>query len=165
MQGKDDGVQVSKKKKKNREGRSFGRGGALEGLTIHRSTKFKTFPDLLVLHMKKFQLVNWLPTKLDIPVSVPDILTLDHLVAQGLQPGEQELTVSSSSPSLPEFNATAMAQLEAMGFPTVRCQKALLATGNNDAEIAMGWLFEHMEDPGELSLSLVHGKIRSSKYH
>lgn len=137
----------------------------MEGLTIHRSTKFKTFPDLLVLHMKKFQLVNWLPTKLDIPVSVPDILTLDHLVAQGLQPGEQELTVSSSSPSLPEFNATAMAQLEAMGFPTMRCQKALLATGNDDAEIAMGWLFEHMEDPGELSLSLVHGKIRSSKYH
>ena len=29
-----------------------------------RSTKFKTFPDLLVLHMKKFQLVNWMPTKL-----------------------------------------------------------------------------------------------------
>ncbi|OWT38601.1 ubiquitin carboxyl-terminal hydrolase 5/13 [Cryptococcus neoformans Bt1] len=118
-----------------------------EKTTAYKSTKFKTFPDLLVLHMKRFQLVNWLPTKLDIPVSVPDILTLDHLVAQGLQPGEQELTVSSSSPSLPEFNATAMAQLEAMGFPTVRCQKALLATGNNDAEIAMGWLFEHMEDP------------------
>jgi hypothetical protein len=31
---------------------------------IPRSTKFKTFPDLLVLHMKKFQLVNWMPTKL-----------------------------------------------------------------------------------------------------
>jgi len=29
-----------------------------------RSTRFKTFPDLLVLHMKKFQLVNWMPTKL-----------------------------------------------------------------------------------------------------
>ncbi|ADV23006.1 Ubiquitin carboxyl-terminal hydrolase 14, putative [Cryptococcus gattii WM276] len=118
-----------------------------EKTTAYKSTKFKTFPELLVLHMKKFQLVNWLPTKLDIPVSVPDILILDHLIAQGLQPGEEELEVSSSSPSLPEFNATAMAQLEAMGFPTVRCQKALLATGNSDAETAMGWLFEHMEDP------------------
>jgi uncharacterized UBP type Zn finger protein len=29
-----------------------------------RSTRFKTFPDLLVLHMKKFQLINWMPTKL-----------------------------------------------------------------------------------------------------
>jgi ubiquitin carboxyl-terminal hydrolase 5/13 len=37
----------------------------LDGRTNNgRSTKFKTFPDLLVLHMKKFQLVNWLPTKL-----------------------------------------------------------------------------------------------------
>lgn len=56
---------------------------------------------------------------------------------------------------LPEFNATALSQLEAMGFPTVRCQKALLATGNNDAETAMTWLFEHMEDPGELSSSFI----------
>ena len=49
---------------------------------------------------------------------------------------------------MPEFNAEAMAQLEAMGFPTVRCQKALLATGNSDANAAMEWLFQHMDDPG-----------------
>ena len=48
----------------------------------------------------------------------------------------------------PDVDAAAVAQLEAMGFPTIRCQKALLATGNNGAEIAMSWLFEHMEDPG-----------------
>jgi len=41
-----------------------------------------------------------------------------------------------------------MAQLEGMGFPTIRCQKALLATGNADPEAAMEWLFAHMEDPG-----------------
>lgn len=41
-----------------------------------------------------------------------------------------------------------MAQLSAMGFPEVRCQKALLATGNSDPEAAMEWLFAHMEDPG-----------------
>ena len=43
-----------------------------------------------------------------------------------------------------------MSQLEAMGFPTIRCQKALSATGNSDADTAMTWLFEHMEDPGKL---------------
>jgi ubiquitin carboxyl-terminal hydrolase 5/13 len=37
--------------------------------------------------------------------------------------------------------------LEAMGFPRVRCEKALHATGNTDAETASFWLFEHMEDP------------------
>jgi ubiquitin carboxyl-terminal hydrolase 5/13 len=41
-----------------------------------------------------------------------------------------------------------MMQLEGMGFPTIRCQKALLATGNDDPESAMEWLFAHMEDPG-----------------
>ena len=46
------------------------------------------------------------------------------------------------------FNADAMTQLEGMGFPTVRCQKALLATGNADPNAAMEWLFAHMEDPG-----------------
>ena len=56
---------------------------------------------------------------------------------------------------LPEFNAEAMAQLEAMGFPTVRCQKALLATGNSDANAAMEWLFQHMEDPGECVLRVL----------
>ena len=35
-----------------------------------------------------------------------------------------------------------------MGFPLVRCQKALLATGNSDPEAAMEWLFAHMDDPG-----------------
>ena len=43
-----------------------------------------------------------------------------------------------------------MAQLEAMGFPSTRCQKALLATENQDPGAAIEWLFEHMEDPGTL---------------
>ncbi|KAH8914420.1 cysteine proteinase [Atractiella rhizophila] len=42
-----------------------------------------------------------------------------------------------------EFN-----HLEAMGFPTLRCQKALLATGNADPNAAMEWLFAHMDDAG-----------------
>jgi ubiquitin carboxyl-terminal hydrolase 5/13 len=54
---------------------------------------------------------------------------------------------------LPEFNQAALSQLEEMGFPLVRCQKALLATGNSDPEAAMEWLFAHMEDPGRLSRS------------
>lgn len=29
-----------------------------------RQMQFATFPDILVLHAKKFQLVNWVPTKL-----------------------------------------------------------------------------------------------------
>lgn len=119
-----------------------------------KQSRFATFPDTLVVHAKKFQLVNWVPTKLDIPIALPegDVLTFDqqHL-GRGLQPGETELQDNAPSGAfggLFEFNQAALAQLEAMGFPLVRCQKALLATGNSDdPEAAMEWLFAHMEDP------------------
>jgi ubiquitin carboxyl-terminal hydrolase 5/13 len=42
----------------------------------------------------------------------------------------------------------ALNQLLVMGFPEIRCKKALIATGNNGANMAMNWLFEHMDDPG-----------------
>ena len=83
----------------------------------------------------------------DIPVAVPETLSLDAYLGTGRQQDEQELDIEVAAFSEPEFNAVAMSQLEAMGFPTIRCQKALLATGNSDAETAMTWLFEHMEDP------------------
>ena len=141
-------------------------------LVYDRQARFATFPDTLVVHAKKFQLVNWVPTKLgacsltqtvlishrtgatDIPIILPegDTLTFDqqHL-GKGLQPGETELKDDGTSggAALPEFNQAALAQLEAMGFPLIRCQKALLATGNSDPEAAMEWLFAHMEDPGK----------------
>ena len=61
---------------------------------------------------------------------------------------------SAAGSSLPTFDPGAMAQLEGMGFPTIRCQKALLATGNgSNAEVAMEWLFTHMDDPGTRALS------------
>ena len=79
-----------------------------------------------------------------------DVLVLDHLLGNGLQPDETLLPDdATSAPSLPEFNSAALAQLQGMGFPEVRCQKALLATGNSDADAAMEWLFAHMDDPGE----------------
>jgi ubiquitin carboxyl-terminal hydrolase 5/13 len=72
---------------------------------------FKTFPDLLILHMRKFQLINWVPTKLgeltnpalceiadmsEIPVQVGDWLTLDDLQGKGRQAGEGELDLDAA---------------------------------------------------------------------
>lgn len=85
-----------------------------------------------------------------------------HL-GKGLLPSETALPEESASgsSSLPQFNEAAMGQLLAMGFPDVRCQKALLATGNSDAELAMSWLFEHMDDPGEyLSRSFLQSRLQ-----
>jgi ubiquitin carboxyl-terminal hydrolase 5/13 len=69
----------------------------------------------------------------------------------GLNGVSNECHHPPAEPALPEFNQAALSQLEAMGFPLIRCQKALLATGNSDPEAAMEWLFAHMEDPGRLS--------------
>ncbi|KAI0686470.1 ubiquitinyl hydrolase [Cytidiella melzeri] len=113
-----------------------------------KQTRMATFPSVLVLHARKFQLVNWVPTKLDIPIILPenDILPLDKYLGRGVQPGEVELPDEQAGSSV-TFNTEAMAQLEGMGFPTVRCHKALLATGNSDPNAAMEWLFMHMDDP------------------
>ncbi|KAA1476327.1 ubiquitin carboxyl-terminal hydrolase 14 [Dentipellis sp. KUC8613] len=119
-------------------------------VTATKQAKFATFPETLVIHAKKFQLVNWVPAKLDIPLILPsdDVLQLDKYLGTGLQANETALPEEqSAAPGLPAFNEAAMAQLGAMGFPTIRCQKALLATGNSDPEAAMEWLFGHMEDP------------------
>ncbi|KJA15399.1 hypothetical protein HYPSUDRAFT_207890 [Hypholoma sublateritium FD-334 SS-4] len=113
-----------------------------------KSTKFASLPEVLVVHAKKFQLVNWVPTKLDIPVILPgnDELTFtDAHLGKGLQEGEVVLASAAPAPQ-PQVNEAALAELEGMGFPTIRCQRALLATGNSDATTAMEWLFEHMDD-------------------
>lgn len=109
---------------------------------------FKTFPEVLVVNARRFQLVNWVPTKLDIPVIVGEKpLQLDRYKSMGLQSDEEPLPdeIDTSNKFIPDSGA--MAQLEAMEFPRIRCEKALHATGNGDAEAAMNWLFAHMEDP------------------
>jgi ubiquitin carboxyl-terminal hydrolase 5/13 len=35
-----------------------------------------------------------------------------------------------------------------MGFSENRCSRAIINTGNTGVEVAMNWIFEHMEDPG-----------------
>ena len=93
-----------------------------------------------------------------------DFLILDEYAGKGLQEGEQELpndeaagagahyvtfyttTDFLKASAEPEVNAEALAQLEGLGFPTVRCKKALLANGMNP-DAAVQWIFEHMDDP------------------
>jgi len=126
--------------------------GSKDGFT--KSSKFKTFPQNLVVNARRFELVNWVPTKLDIPVQVTDEpFDMGTYMSSGKQPDEEELPedadVGGSGAGVNTFvpNEAALGQLESMGFPRPRCEKALHATGNSDAEAAMNWLFSHMDDP------------------
>lgn len=126
--------------------------GSKAGFT--KSSKFKTFPKNLAINPLRFEIVNWVPTKLDIAVEVPnEVFDMSSYKSQGPQPDEEELPedadVGGSGSTSAAFvpNEAALSQLESMGFPRLRCEKALHATGNADAEAAMNWLIAHMEDP------------------
>ena len=122
--------------------------GSKAGFT--KRSLFKTFPAVLAVNVRRFELINWVPTKLDIPVVITDEpLDLSAYKSAGLQESEDLLPEEMESTAKAGFTADAVAlgQLEAMGFPRVRCEKALHATGNADADTAMTWLFSHMDDP------------------
>ncbi|KAF2271677.1 ubiquitinyl hydrolase [Westerdykella ornata] len=115
-----------------------------------KRTMFKTFPEVLSINARRFEVVNWVPTKQDVPVMVSDEpISFDAYKSKGLQEGEEELPEDANAGVAPKWtpNEAALSMLEAMGFPRVRCEKALHATGNSDPEAASNWLFAHMEDP------------------
>ena len=121
--------------------------GSKDGFTSR--SLFKTFPEVLAVNVQRFQLVNWVPTKLDIPVIVnEEPICFNQYKSEGYQTAEDMLPESDDSGSANKFipDGAALAQLEAMGFPRIRCEKALHFTGNADPEAAMNWLFTHMED-------------------
>jgi ubiquitin carboxyl-terminal hydrolase 5/13 len=129
-----------------------------------KQSSFKTLPQELVVNARRFELVNWVPTKLDIPVLVDDKpLDFSSYLASEHDPGEEQLPdIEESTTFVP--NPEALDQLIGMGFPAVRCEKALHATGNLDAEAAMNWLFAHMEDPDiDEPLALERGGTSSSR--
>lgn len=123
---------------------------ACGGQGFTKQSLFKTFPVVLAVNARRFEIVQWVPTKQDVPVIVGDgALDFDKYRSKGPQPGEELLAevVETSGPAAFVANAAAMSMLQEMGFPAVRCEKALYATGNTDPEAASMWLFEHMEDP------------------
>ena len=113
---------------------------------------FKTFPTILAVNARRFEIVNWVPTKQDVPVIVnDDVIDFEKYRSKGKQPHEEELpddAQTSGGGTATAFvpNEDALDTLIIMGFPKVRCEKALHATGNSDVELAAAWLFEHLED-------------------
>ena len=118
-----------------------------------KKSLFKTFPKVLAVNARRFEQVNWVPTKQDVPVIVDDEpILFDAYKSMGLAADEELLpedanageSAASANRWIP--NEAALSMLEAMGFPRVRCEKALHATGNEDPDAASNWLFAHMED-------------------
>ncbi|XP_028550487.1 ubiquitin carboxyl-terminal hydrolase 14 [Dendrobium catenatum] len=124
-----------------------------EKTTAIKTAGFTTFPDYLVLHMRKFVLEEgWVPKKLDVYIDVPDIIDITRMRSKGIQSGEELLPEKASS--VDENKAThivpnedIVSQLAIMGFNYLHCQKAAINTSNIGVEEAMNWLLAHMDDP------------------
>lgn len=137
--------------------------GSKDGFS--KRSLFKTFPEILAVNARRFVIINWVPTKVDVPVVVRDeSFLLDDYKSPGRQPSEELLPENSAAHAEPSFiaNQDAIQTLQQMGFPLNRCEKALHATGNSDANAAMEWLFAHIEDPDiDLPLDLGPGSRTS----
>ncbi|CAL1182113.1 Ubiquitin carboxyl-terminal hydrolase family protein [Candida parapsilosis] len=128
-----------------------------------KSSGFTSFPKYLIVSAQRIKLENWTPAKVDVPVKIPYELVLSEFTAPYFKDGEIEESSSSSADDTTLFtpNADQLNTLLGMGFPEPRAIKALYRTGNNDAETAMNWLFEHMED-ADIDDPLDLGKEASS---
>lgn len=118
--------------------------------TAIKSVGLTSFPDYLVLHMRKFVLEEgWVPKKLDVYIDVPDTIDISHMRSKGLQPGEELLPDggSASEDDGISANEDIVNQLASMGFQYLYCQKAAINTVNAGVEEAMNWLLNHMNDP------------------
>ncbi|NXY35292.1 UBP5 hydrolase, partial [Pomatorhinus ruficollis] len=142
-----------------------------------RTTRFASFPDYLVIQIKKFTFgLDWVPKKLDVSIEMPEELDISALQGTGLQEGEEEMpdiapplvtpdepkgslgfygnedddsfcSPHFSSPTSPMLDESVIIQLVEMGFPMDACRKAVYYTGNSGVEAAMNWVMSHMDDP------------------
>uniref|UniRef100_A0A8C7MKE9 Ubiquitin carboxyl-terminal hydrolase n=1 Tax=Oncorhynchus kisutch TaxID=8019 RepID=A0A8C7MKE9_ONCKI len=124
--------------------------------TATKTTRFASFPDHMVIQVKKFTFgQDWVPKKLDVSIDVPDTLDLTALRGTGQQPGEELLPEVAPPPLMtpdvevkaPVLDDSTVSQLCEMGFPLEACRKAVYYTGNTGIDAAMNWVMGHMDDP------------------
>ena len=118
------------------------------------NTRFRSFPQYLMVKLGRYTMGdNWVQVKIDARVPVPETLNLSAYAREGLADGEEEMPEAPSdvhaappAATVAEADAAVVAQLMSMGFSENGSKRAALATGNSDAEMAMNWVFAHMED-------------------
>lgn len=117
-----------------------------------QTNKLATFPDYLVVQVRRFILDGWALKKLDVFVEEPQEIDISHLRGHGLQPNEVELpqekevVEETQTSQLPTFDPSIVSAIVDMGFSELHAQKAAINTNNAGVEPAMNWIFEHSTD-------------------
>lgn len=114
--------------------------------TAETSVRLATFPEILMVHVRRFVHDGWVPRKLTAKIDVPTSpFSLEPLRSHGMQADEQPLPEDAPARFTP--NPALVEQLRQMGFTENACGRALQAVNNSGAEEAMEWLFAHVDDP------------------
>lgn len=114
---------------------------------------FNTYPNTLVVTPARIRPINWVPVKTSNELSLPGLqnsnetLDISQFGSEGFDPTKEELMPEDENDTRFVPNPTAASQLAEMGFQPNGISRALFSTGNSDAESAMEWLFQHVEDP------------------
>lgn len=120
--------------------------------TLHKKNiRFRSFPKYLVVVLSRYYTDNtWRPIKITNKIPVPESLDLTAYARQGLASGEVEMPepVEDNTGTSADFvvNEETLIQLTSMGFGENGCRRALINTDNANADVAMEWIFAHMED-------------------
>ncbi|KTW31125.1 ubiquitin-specific protease UBP14 [Pneumocystis jirovecii RU7] len=120
--------------------------GQREGAT--RKNLFSTFPEIFIINIQRFELINWVPKKLNVSIIFPEnIINLDKYLFKGAQPDEDILLDDQENDSFyePLINMKYYEQLQSMGFSQAHCKRALIETGNSDIETAMTWMLSNQD--------------------
>jgi ubiquitin carboxyl-terminal hydrolase 5/13 len=125
--------------------------------TATTTRSLASFPRMLITQLRRFTMdEGWVPLKLSVRVSEVDnvnghpvVFDLGPLQTKPHDASEKLLhdDKSVAAPAGPVIDGNIVAQLEAMGFPRLACERACYETKNAGAEEASNWLFGHMEDP------------------
>ena len=114
---------------------------------------FSNFPRYLMVQMQRYTLgPDWSPVKLEVNLDIPEEIDLTPYKSKGPMEGEDLVPPESEDagprkPDPPAIDEAALSQLMDMGFSLNSCKRALNAVGGSNVEAAMGWVFEHNNDP------------------
>jgi len=111
---------------------------------VTNTVRFESFPDILMVHMKRFVFSEWVPKKLTIDVDVDKEINLANFQGKGLQGNEKPF--ASAAPAAPVVNQGMVEQLVQMGFTQNASERAVMAVDNAGVDPAMNWLLAHLED-------------------
>lgn len=133
-----------------------------------KASKLKSAPSTLIVNPIRIRLHNWIPIKTNKLLKVPgvrdnDLLQISQFKSKGLQSGELEF--SDSDDDHPEDFQPIDEYMNAivnMGFSRNAATRALYSTNNKNTEVALNWLFEHIDDH-DLNAEFVIPSVHKNK--